>query len=212
MTQPASPFRFAFAGMIAMAVAMGIGRFVYTPILPGMMSEIGLTASDAGLIASANYLGYLLGAFAAAGAWAHGRERLLMLASLAANAVLAAAMAFTTSLTLFLAIRLAAGVASAFLMVFLASIVFSHLASAGRNDLQAMHFSGVGVGIAISALMTGTLVLAGAPWSADWLWAGILSAAGFVAVLMLVDRGPVSQGTARREPPLPASGALRKII
>ncbi|BCH34225.1 MFS transporter [Mesorhizobium sp. L-8-10] len=212
MTQPASPLRFALAGMIAMAVAMGIGRFVYTPILPGMMDEIGLSASDAGLIASANYLGYLLGAFAAAGAWAHGRERMLMLVALAANAALATAMAVTTSLLLFLTIRLAAGLASAFMMVFLASIVFSHLAAAGRNDLQAMHFSGVGVGIAVSALMTGALVLVGAPWTADWLWAGILSAAGFVAVLLLIDRGPISQGTASREPPLPASRALRKII
>jgi predicted MFS family arabinose efflux permease len=47
---------------------------------------------------------------------------------------------------------------------------------------------------------------------ADWLWAAILSAAGFVAVLLLIDRGPVSQGTARREPLLPASRALQKII
>ncbi|RUW57530.1 YbfB/YjiJ family MFS transporter, partial [Mesorhizobium sp. M7A.F.Ca.US.008.03.1.1] len=171
MTSVASTaLRFAFAGMIAMAVAMGIGRFVYTPILPGMMEELHLSPADAGWIASANYLGYLIGALAAAGGWAHGRERLLMLAGLGASAVLAALMGLTDAMAAFLAIRFLAGLASAFVMVFMASIVFSHIAAAGRNDLQAWHFGGVGLGIAASAAMMAVLVAEHSGWAAGWLW------------------------------------------
>lgn len=212
MTASASPLRLAFGGMIAMAVAMGIGRFVYTPILPGMMEGLGLSASDAGLIASANYLGYLIGAIVASGAWGQGRERPVMLLGLGGSAVLAALMGFTDSMAAFLVIRFLAGLASAFLMVFLSTIVFSQLAAAGREDLQAMHFGGVGLGIAVSSLMTGALVLASAQWQASWLWAGGLSAAGFVATYFLVDRGPVSGGPAKAEPPLPKDSRLRRVI
>jgi predicted MFS family arabinose efflux permease len=207
-----SPLRYALAGLIAMAAAMGIGRFVYTPILPGMMEAVGLSAADAGLIASANYLGYLVGAMLAAGGWGQGRERVVMLAALAASAILAAAMALTVNLAAFLTIRFLAGAASAFVMVFLSVIVFSHLAAAGRNGLQAAHFGGVGVGIAISALMTGALALSGAEWRESWLWAGAISAAGFLAVLPLVKEGPLGAGMVRREPALPKSAALKKLI
>ncbi len=56
--------RLALGGAVAMGCAMGIGRFVYTPVLPFMAEAIPLTASEAGVIASANFLGYLLGAMA----------------------------------------------------------------------------------------------------------------------------------------------------
>lgn len=204
--------RFAFAGMIAMAVAMGIGRFVYTPILPGMMEELHLSAADAGWIASANYLGYLAGAFAAAGGWAHGRERLLMLAGLGASALLAALMGLSDTIAAFLVIRFLAGLASAFVMVFLASIVFSHLAAAGRSDLQAWHFGGVGLGIAVSSVLMAALVSEHAGWAAGWLWSAAISACGFIVVALLVDSGPLASGDTGREPALPKDRSLTKVI
>ena len=124
-----APFRYAIAGMIAMAAAMGVGRFVFTPILPGMMEGLQLSASDAGLIASANYLGYRVGALLAAGGWAHGHERRVMLAGLGINALLLGWMGIADSLPAFLLIRFVAGLASAFMMIFMTAIVFSRIAA-----------------------------------------------------------------------------------
>jgi predicted MFS family arabinose efflux permease len=207
-----SPLRLALAGMIAMAVAMGIGRFVYTPILPGMMEELHLSPADAGWIASANYLGYLVGALAAAGGWAHGRERMLMFGGLAASAALAALMGLTETMTAFIVIRFLAGLASAFVMVFMASIVFGHLAAANRSDLQALHFGGVGLGIAASSALMALLVTEHAGWPAGWLWSGAISAGGLALVAWLAGGTAPVNGVAGREPALPKDRSLVKVI
>ena len=205
-----SPSRLAFAGMIALAVAMGIGRFVYTPILPGMMEELGLSPADAGWIASANYLGYLVGALAAAGGWAHGRERMLMLAGLGASTILAGLMGMAETMAAFLAIRFLAGLASAFVMVFMASIVFGHLAAANRNDLQALHFGGVGLGIVASSAMMAILVTEHAGWPAGWFWSSVISACGFAIVALLLGSTSTANGIAGREQALPKDRSLIK--
>lgn len=212
MNASPSPLRLAIAGAVALAVAQGIGRFVYTPILPGMMEGLHLTPADAGWIASANYLGYLAGALAAAGNWAHGRERLLMFAGLAASALLAGLMGLNETMAAFLVIRFLAGLASAFVMVFMSSIVFSHLAAAGRGDLQALHFGGVGLGIAGSSALLAILVIEHAGWPAGWLWSGAISLAGLaLAALLLGSVGPAN-GVAGREAALPRDSSLKRMI
>ena len=77
------------AGLERLGVPLDADFYICGPTA-FLRTGLHLTPADAGWIASANYLGYLIGALAAAGGWAHGRERLLMLVSLAASAVLAA--------------------------------------------------------------------------------------------------------------------------
>src|SRR5689334_12928936 len=108
-----APVSLAMGGLLAMAAGIGVGRFVYTPILPPMVEALGLSKSAAGLIASANFVGYLAGALLASWPGLPGSRRAWLMAGLAANAICLAAMGATTSLTLFLVLRLIAGVASA---------------------------------------------------------------------------------------------------
>ena len=60
MTKNINIFSLVLTGVASLTIAIGIGRFSYTPILPFMLSEIGLSKTQGGLIASANYFGYLI--------------------------------------------------------------------------------------------------------------------------------------------------------
>ncbi|WP_438752598.1 MFS transporter [Pararhizobium sp. O133] len=196
----------AVAGAIAMAVAMGFGRFSYTPILPGMMAGLGLSPADAGIIASANFIGYLAGAVAAGYGWAAGRERLISLSGLFATAILLLAMGLTSSLTAFSVIRFLAGVASAFTMIFTSAIVLSRGLAAGNPHVQATHFGGVGIGIAVSSVMVFLLPAQGfgtvAGWQASWFGGAVIAFAGTAIVAMLLPRGPAVGASSVREKPL----------
>src|SRR6476659_1186959 len=116
-----SPLSLAFGGLLAIAAGIGVGRFVYTPILPPMVEALGLSKSEAGLIASANFAGYLAGALLAA-VRLPGSRRAWLIAALAANAAGLAAMALTTSLAAFLVLRFAAGLVSAFALIFASAL------------------------------------------------------------------------------------------
>ena len=163
-----SPLSLAIGGLLAMAAGIGIGRFVYTPILPPMVEALHLAKSQAGLIASANFLGYLLGALLATTPWLVRRRHGGLMAALVASAITTAAMGLTSSVPGFLLLRCIGGAASAFVLILASGLVFDGLATARRLDLAAVHFAGVGVGIAISAVTVSSLLAAGADWRALW--------------------------------------------
>jgi predicted MFS family arabinose efflux permease len=193
MSQPGtsypSPVAVALGGLIAMAAGIGIGRFVYTPILPPMLAALGLSKSTAGLIASANFAGYLAGALGATRTKLPGSRRTWLLGALLASAATTAAMGLTTSVAAFLALRFLGGMASALALILASALVLDRLAEAGRPGLMALHFAGVGCGIAVSAAIVATQLASGASWVAMWLASGAVSMLGLVAVALLVPAG-----------------------
>jgi predicted MFS family arabinose efflux permease len=207
----AAPRLLAVGGLISMAVAVGIGRFVYTPILPPMAEGLGLTTGRAGLIASANFAGYLAGAVAAASARGLANPRAWLLASLAVSAVTTGLMAWVDGMPAALLWRFVGGAASAYVLVLASALVLERLAAAGRGALSAVHFSGVGTGIVFSALLTWGLAAAGLGWRAMWLGSGLASIVGLAAVIALVPQTPAAAPSAAASPGHPADGRLRLV-
>jgi predicted MFS family arabinose efflux permease len=188
-----SPLTIAFGGLLAMAAGIGVGRFVYTPILPPMVEALSLTKAEAGLIASANFVGYLAGALLAA-VRLPGTRRTWLLGALALNALCLAAMAAGTSLAVFLVLRLVAGMASALCLIFSSALVLDRLAAAARSGLSALHFAGVGIGIAVSAAVVATL----ADWRSMWLASAALALVAGIAVALTVPADAGSSASAGR--------------
>ena len=76
--------------------------------------------------------------------------------------------------------------ASAFALIFSSALVIDRLSAAGHGALSAVHFAGVGVGIAVSAVVVAVLLHAGAAWSMLWFASAAFAAAASLAVVWLV--------------------------
>jgi predicted MFS family arabinose efflux permease len=169
-----SPWTVVMQGAAALAVGMGVGRFVYTAILPLMEHQAGLSASTASNLATANYVGYFVGALAGILFPAVARSRLALRLSLVVEVATLALMPLTRDASAWIGLRLVAGIASALLFVIASSAMLARL-HRGAQHLVGWGFGGVGLGIALS----GALVLAlqaASTWRAAWWGAAILAA------------------------------------
>ncbi|MFF3513234.1 YbfB/YjiJ family MFS transporter [Streptomyces sp. NPDC002573] len=147
---------------------MGVGRFVYTPILPLMHAQAGLSASAGANLATANYVGYLVGALAGILVPALVRSRLLLRVSLVVLTATLAGMPTVHSTAVWLALRLLAGITSALIFVIAVNSLLGHLRQHPAH-LTGWAFGGVGAGIALSGLVV-LFLRAFGDWRAAW-WA-----------------------------------------
>jgi MFS family permease len=168
------------AGAAALASAMGVGRFAFTPMLPLMQAAGTLTLAEGAWLALANYVGYLVGAL-----WCSVRPPMPARAArfgLVAVAGLTLGMGAGGGFPVWLVLRFGAGVASAFVLVGVAGALLGLLAEQGRAAWAGWVFAGVGTGIAAAGLLGLAAGMSGIAPDRAWLLLGVASVVvlGFV--------------------------------
>ena len=185
------------AGLLALAIAMGIGRFAFTPMLPLMIRAGSADVAAGGWLAAANYAGYLLGAITAARIPLTPQR--IGLVSLLAIVVSTAAMGWTGSVAIWLVLRFVAGVASAWALVSTSVWCLAWLARLERPAGAGILYAGVGVGIALAGLYCWRAGAAGVQPDTLWLQLGALALVGLIIVAALMPRDAGASHAGARE-------------
>ena len=132
----------------ALAVAMGIGRFAFTPILPLMIQEGTVHLAQTAWLSSSNYIGYLVGALSLLKSNRHPLFVVLGLTLVTLTTWLASLSGFGWLLVL----RFLAGVASAWVLVSISAFAINWLKS--RQVISSgLIYTGVGIGITLTGLI-----------------------------------------------------------
>lgn len=195
-------WRAALACMVTLAVAMGLGRFAFTPMLPIMLHEGKLQLEAGGVLASLNYLGYFLGAVSCAAIGI--KAKTMVRGGLAATAVLLVGMGVLHSFTSWGVLRAAAGVMSAWVFVFASGWGLRRLAETNSPALAGVIYTGPGIGIAMTGLLGGALGRWGS--EAGWIGLGGLAVVLVAAIWRVFDDGELPAAAASAAAPVAAAG------
>ena len=158
-------------GALGLSVAMGMGRFFYTPALPLMVAALHWGSAPGAWIATLNYVGYFIGTLVIAQGWVEP-NRFVYRLSLIVSTLGLAAVALTPNLIWQGGIRTIAGIASGLIFV----CVTQRIPANSRKPRDGgISYGGVGFGILVSGAI---VLIAGnvADWRQLWLICAAVSA------------------------------------
>lgn len=155
------------AGILSLILTLGIARFAYTPLLPLMQEQAGLGISQGGWLAAFNYMGYLTGALIASFTSDLILKDRLYRAGLIVALVTTVGMGFTDHLWSWGLLRFFAGLSSAAGLLLGSGLILNWLIRHDHRSELGIHFAGIGLGIAFSAIVVEVMV-----HTLDWreLW------------------------------------------
>ncbi|MDB5980660.1 MAG: rane protein [Pseudomonas sp.] len=182
-----SPLVRLLASFVALMLAMGIGRYALTPQMPHLLSEGQVDLTAAGLLAAANYLGYLVGAVDGIFARRAGQINRRLRGGLWLSVLLTLASFWAHSFWPHAILRFGTGIASAWVLVMITGLS-QHLAlAANRPRLGALVFAGPGLGIMLTGVLALGSNLMGQPSGVLWL---IYAAVGLLMLVAILPALP----------------------
>ncbi|WP_322029617.1 YbfB/YjiJ family MFS transporter [Paraburkholderia sp. J76] len=202
--RPHAGRRAALACMVTLAVALGVGRFAFTPLLPLMLHGGALDLRHGGWLASLNYAGYFVGAVSCV-ALRVAPARIVR-AGLVATALLTLAMGATQQFWIWAVVRFAAGAVSAWTFVFASQWGLRRLAQLGANEWGGVIYTGPGVGI----IATGLFVSAAGGLGARTGWIGFGLISALLAALVWSTFGEDTRALAPRPAASAAASGARE--
>ncbi|NMB34989.1 MAG: YbfB/YjiJ family MFS transporter [Firmicutes bacterium] len=165
-----------FMGMVASMGAHGFGRMAYTLILPEMCEGLGITYTQAGLLGTGNFIGYL--AFALIGGFLAARygSRIVISLSLFLMGVTMVLTGMAQSFELAFVLRLLTGIGNGGAYVPAMALGSTWFAMKRRGFATGIVSGGTGAGTFISGLLVPAILIAyaGRGWSYAWYYLGVL--------------------------------------
>ena len=145
-----SPFWPLVAAATTLIVVHGFGRFIYTPLIPLLVSDGLLTLQQAAQLATWNYVGYLAGAMIALFAYQNGWGRSALLAGVLGNAVITLLQVGGDYFPYMAGLRLGNGITNGVVFVLAPALVLEWLAARNKATLSGLMYLGVGAGLLLS--------------------------------------------------------------
>ncbi|CCI59250.1 MFS superfamily permease [Staphylococcus equorum subsp. equorum Mu2] len=166
-------YRQLILGMICLFIVMAIGRFAYTPIMPFMQQTGHMDNQSAGLLATINYLGYLIGAIIPIWIVVFSKVTDLKV-YLLINIVSTILMGLFDNFTLWIIFRLIAGITSGTVFVLASNVALETLRAVNKGRISGMLYSGVGLGIFTSSIFI-FLFTTENNWKITWILLGVFA-------------------------------------
>ena len=141
------------AGATLLLVVHGLGRFIYTPLLPWLVEDGLLTIQQGASAATWNYLGYLIGALLAVRWHRVAQIRRSLPWALALHVLSTLAQTQAESSDTLSALRLLNGISNGLVFVQAPSLILEWLARHRRVSSSGLVYLGVCVGLILSSLL-----------------------------------------------------------